>query len=956
MDDGALLPVTAPPLPSMDFAGLLKAGLAACQQFGSESWTDYNEHDPGVTMLEQLCYAITDLGYRASYPVADILARPPRIADASNSLYTGDRILTCAALTADDFSKLILGAARTDETMANIKSAWLTPSFHAGQVDILLEVYDPARETPGSDIAGNFDSCARTHELFTAHRNLGETLGGVRVASLQQVTVDADIEIAAGHVPEQVVADLLFALQDAMVPFVRFDSVGQLVRRQVPYERIYDGPLLAAGVIDDASLGPCLNGGDGPGTLPWAAAGNALYGAALAVDGVQTLGRYAIVAMSPLPVRPDRLLRLSPSVFERSGRWEGLGLSRQGEPVNVDWDHVWLLLGMRIESLNVPAQVASPEETAYATLAPGNWRDVANYVSIQRQFPQTYGIGEGGLMRHGLQPELDASQRAARLAQARQLKAYLLFFEQLLADCGAQLDGAARLFSLEPDLECSYFWQSLVDLQFGPPNIGELLRAGGWPPLPPAPSGDCVYVVHVKDSGHPELLFRSPEFPTLQQALLAEQEIIDFGKEPGHYHVHRLGSLEQFQLRIEAAGGERIAFGGQRYDSEQAARDRVAALVMLMWELAADPERRRQCVSIDCRGTRSIRLIDDAGRICLEADALTARGQDEWVEQLMRCGINAVNYRVERGRHGSYHVVLLCTQKSVLAEGRQEFGTYEQALEGIAQIVALVVSLCCNPQRQRQHIERLPHGPQPPPVDNDPGVAAYKRGMAALVGDDDPCLKRRHLFLDHLLARFGERFDTGALRRAAGAADGKRLERQLIRAKAAFLSRYVNPPGRGQDPSIVSYGLGGGRSCGDTAAGSAQRSGLAQRLALLLGFVETSDGRHHDNVYGGQVHVFEPLAMQPDLSDEDGASAWPDVVVVCVLDRDGIDPGPFRVLASRLAQENCPAHLVLRCHVLGREPAAGFHASHQQWAREPHLPGPLLDYLGRLHAEDGGSP
>ena len=37
-------------------------------------WTDHNVHDPGITTLEMLGYALTDLGYRASFPIQDLLA------------------------------------------------------------------------------------------------------------------------------------------------------------------------------------------------------------------------------------------------------------------------------------------------------------------------------------------------------------------------------------------------------------------------------------------------------------------------------------------------------------------------------------------------------------------------------------------------------------------------------------------------------------------------------------------------------------------------------------------------------------------------------------------------------------------------------------------------------------------------------------------------------------------
>jgi len=58
----------------LDFHFLKKKGLEYIQQLAGENWTDFNEHDPGVTILEQLVYALTELGYRSSLDFKDLLA------------------------------------------------------------------------------------------------------------------------------------------------------------------------------------------------------------------------------------------------------------------------------------------------------------------------------------------------------------------------------------------------------------------------------------------------------------------------------------------------------------------------------------------------------------------------------------------------------------------------------------------------------------------------------------------------------------------------------------------------------------------------------------------------------------------------------------------------------------------------------------------------------------------
>ncbi|MEE8574390.1 MAG: hypothetical protein V3T30_03165, partial [Thermodesulfobacteriota bacterium] len=79
-------------------------------------------------------------------------------------------------------------------------------------------------------------------------------------------------------------------------------------------------------------------------------------------------------------------------------------------------------------------------------------RDIEKYYSIQNHFPDIYGINNFGT------PE---SETSARKAQARQLKAYLLFFEQIMANSLSSLNEISSLFSLDKDLKSSYFHQLL---------------------------------------------------------------------------------------------------------------------------------------------------------------------------------------------------------------------------------------------------------------------------------------------------------------------------------------------------------------------------------------------------------------------------------------------------------------------------------------------------------------
>ena len=127
-----------PAIRSMDFNYLREEGIRRIQELSGKIWTDYNVHDPGVMLLEVLCYAITDLGYRTSFEMKDLLASNPN--DNINDDYqffTARQILHNNALTILDFRKLIMDVSiLADESDPNseiigVKNAWVTIADHA---------------------------------------------------------------------------------------------------------------------------------------------------------------------------------------------------------------------------------------------------------------------------------------------------------------------------------------------------------------------------------------------------------------------------------------------------------------------------------------------------------------------------------------------------------------------------------------------------------------------------------------------------------------------------------------------------------------------------------------------------------------------------------------------------------------------------------------------------------
>ena len=108
--------------PAQDYYRLRKEGIGFIEQMGSQIWTDYNTHDPGITILEALCYAITDLAYRTGRDIKDILTpeTPPSGTEPfhDQAFFTAREILTVNPWTPDDFRRILID-------LEGIRNAWV---------------------------------------------------------------------------------------------------------------------------------------------------------------------------------------------------------------------------------------------------------------------------------------------------------------------------------------------------------------------------------------------------------------------------------------------------------------------------------------------------------------------------------------------------------------------------------------------------------------------------------------------------------------------------------------------------------------------------------------------------------------------------------------------------------------------------------------------------------------
>lgn len=119
---------------SEDYYLLRRKGIEFIEQMGSRWWTDYNSHDPGITLLEALCYAITDLGFRTGWNIRDLLAEPPgsKATPDRQAFFTARDILTVNPLTVNDFRRILID-------LEKVSNAWLICKKCACEVQLYAD-------------------------------------------------------------------------------------------------------------------------------------------------------------------------------------------------------------------------------------------------------------------------------------------------------------------------------------------------------------------------------------------------------------------------------------------------------------------------------------------------------------------------------------------------------------------------------------------------------------------------------------------------------------------------------------------------------------------------------------------------------------------------------------------------------------------------------------------------
>jgi hypothetical protein len=423
----------------LDFDFLKKEGLSYVQQLAGENWTDYNEHDPGVTILEQLCFALTEISYKANQPIADILSE--NSSDKfSETFYTLSKIFTSNPVTVTDFRKLVI------DRILGVRNVWFEPLNTIHNEFEINGLYNLYIEIPAKYKSETARVVEDTRQLLYEYSNICEDVENIFVLESKPIRLETEIELKKDAIVENVMAEILFRIREFLSHPVPFYSLEELVKEGHEINDIFCGPVLETGFIRDQDLYPKAK----------VIYNNELIKLVRSVEGILSIKSFSVIDSDP---DIDGILmpwNMSPELDLDIAKHKFI-FTKEHLKSGFDKNRVSLLLQEKNDTAYRAYKLSQYEGRNDVDIPAGKDRKLTEYYSIQHSFPEVYGIGQFGVPR---------SYPERRKAQVKQLKGYLLFFEQIMANYLAQLGNINELYSLDLNAGQSYFSQLPQDVPY----------------------------------------------------------------------------------------------------------------------------------------------------------------------------------------------------------------------------------------------------------------------------------------------------------------------------------------------------------------------------------------------------------------------------------------------------------------------------------------------------------
>ncbi len=411
------------------FNELFEKGIELTQKYSGDIWTDYNYHDPGVTILEYLVYALMDLSYRTNLPVEDLFFLNVDNFDSvqNNLLFAPHDAFPIDPYTELDYRKMII------DRIKMVKNAWVNPIQndpygYKGLFEILIqsreELDDQKKATLQSEVAA----------IFHENRNIGNDLARLKLLNEVPLTIIGKINIDVDAVGEYVMAKIYSEIDNYINPEITSQDPFELINAGVNTDDVFSGPRPVHGFIATENLRP---------------KSDSLFVSRIKdiinkVEGVKNVANLKVLKKG-IPVHEDQITFDNESFpiieypGDKSDSEERIRLFKNNIELEIDPITTQQLIDFDLAAKrnNYLGKIQYKDSLPTGRFMP---QEIKKHYAIHNDFPTTYGLGQNSQI-----PQNDSNERKAKSVQ---LRGYLSFFEQFVANHLAQLTHLRDLFSI----------------------------------------------------------------------------------------------------------------------------------------------------------------------------------------------------------------------------------------------------------------------------------------------------------------------------------------------------------------------------------------------------------------------------------------------------------------------------------------------------------------------------
>ena len=180
------------------YTRLQRQTLETAQRLSGKVWTDYNPHDPGVTLGEAANYALTELDYKLGFSLVDYLVDTDSSFDPGRyGLFPAAEVSATSVVTVDDYRRLFM---QEIPGLINLQMDF-NPATNGYAVSFVkMPFYDDEL------------LARRIASLYQQHRNLSEWLERVEPAEAEALSFEAEIDIEPGVDASTVLARIFWCI------------------------------------------------------------------------------------------------------------------------------------------------------------------------------------------------------------------------------------------------------------------------------------------------------------------------------------------------------------------------------------------------------------------------------------------------------------------------------------------------------------------------------------------------------------------------------------------------------------------------------------------------------------------------------------------------------------------------------------------------------------------------